>query len=306
MSRGVLLTGGYGLIGSQLKRQLQEKGFEVRGLTRRKPCPPNHLWWNGINPPLKALEGVRSVVHLSGQPIFGGIPKFGNRRKIFTSRIESTRALVDAMRLLSPENRPEVFICASAVGYYGDRGDDLLTEDAGPGHGYLSRVCQSWEQEALNAEALGIRTVRLRIGVVLSKLGGALPNILVPFRAGLGGPLGNGRQWFSWIHIQDLVSLIVEALQNQQYAGAINAVAPRPIRNSDFTKSLAHCLGKPAFIRVPKIALYSILGSLAGDLLASQRVASSTAEHLGFRFLFPEVSDALSRETQSEPTDFST
>lgn len=299
MSGSVLLTGSSGLIGSQLKTQLEGKGFEVRGLTRKKPCPPNHFWWDGVNPPLKSLEGVRSVIHLSGQPIFGGIPKPGNHRKIFTSRVESTHALVDTMRLLSPEKRPEVFICASAVGYYGDRGNDVLTEESGPGKGYLSRVCQSWEQEALSAETLGIRTVRLRIGVVLSKFGGALPNLLMPFRLGLGGPLGNGRQWFSWIHLQDLVSLIIEALQNQEYVGAINAVAPQPIRNSDFAKSLAHCLGKPAFIRVPKIALYAILGSLAGDLLASQRVTPNTPERLGFRFRFPDLSDALSRETQN-------
>ena len=157
----------------------------------------------------------------------------------------------------------------------------------------------------MKAEALGIRTVRLRIGVVLSKHGGALSMMLKPFRAGLGGPLGNGRQWFSWIHIKDLTSLIIEVLRNEDYSGALNAVAPRPVRNTEFTKRLARCIGKPAFIRVPKIALYSLLGPLAGDLLASQRVIPEKAERLDFKFEFSDVSDALSKEVQNEPADFS-
>ncbi len=296
MTKNLLLTGGSGLIGSSLKGRLKENDYEVRSLTRTPTKTKNNLQWDGIHPPSKATENIQSLVHLSGQPIFDGIPKLGNRQKIFTSRVESTKKIVDAMRVLPSENRPKVFICASAIGYYGNRGDNVLTEETSPGDGYLSSVCQSWEQEAMKAEALGIRTVRLRIGVVLSKFGGALPMMLKPFRAGLGGPLGNGRQWFSWIHIEDLTSLIVEILQNEEYSGPLNAVAPRPVRNADFTKILAGCLGKPAFIRVPKIALYSILGPLAGDLLASQRVIPEKAARLGVNFLPPPVSDALSKE----------
>ena len=306
MTRILVLTGGSGLIGSSLKDQLEEHDYEVRGLTRTPTKATNNLQLDGIHPPPKATENIQSLIHLSGQAIFDGIPKLGNRAKIFTSRVESTKKLVDAMKSLPSGNRPKVFICASAIGYYGNRGDSILTEEAGPGDGYLSSVCQAWEQEAMKAESLGIRTVRLRIGVVLSKHGGALSMMLKPFRAGLGGPLGNGRQWFSWIHIKDLTSLIIEVLRNEDYSGALNAVAPRPVRNTEFTKSLAKCIGKPAFIRVPKIALYSLLGPLAGDLLASQRVIPEKAERLDFKFEFSDVSDALSKEVQNEPAGFST
>ncbi len=242
------------------------------------------------------MSGVRAMVHLSGQPVFGGFPGSRLREKILRSRVDSTRAIVDAMTSLPNTERPEVFLCASAIGYYGDRGEELLTEDAQPGHGFLADVCRAWEDEALRAEKLGVRTVRLRIGVVMAREGGALPMMAMPFRAGLGGPLGDGRQWFSWIHVDDLCALIASARRDSNWAGAVNAVAPNPVRNAELTRALAEALHRWAPFRVPGFVLRSVLGPLATELLGSRHVVPARAQTLGFEHRFPDLAAALAEE----------
>lgn len=290
--QSVLLSGATGLVGSRLRILLEKEGLLVRGLSRKA----GDVQWDGTTPPAAALRGAHSLIHLSGQPVFGGVPGSRQRERILSSRVDSTRAFVDALAALPAEERPEVFLCASAIGYYGDRGEDLLTEDAGPGSGFLADVCRAWEAEATRAESLGIRTVRLRIGVVMAREGGALPMMALPFRAGLGGPLGDGRQWFSWIHVDDLCQLIAAARRNPAYTGAINAVAPNPVRNADLTRSLAKCVGRWAPFRVPKFALRALLGPLASELLGSRHVVPARAQELGFEHRFPEIAGALAEE----------
>jgi uncharacterized protein (TIGR01777 family) len=204
--------------------------------------------------------------------------------------VVGTRNLVEALAALP--RRPEALICASAIGYYGSRGDEVLTESSAPGSGFLPEVCVAWEREALAAEAFGIRVVRVRTGVVLDANGGALVRMLPPFRMGLGGRLGSGRQWMSWIHLEDLAALFQFAVESQ-VRGPLNAVAPNPVTNSDFTRELAHALRRPAVFPVPEFALKMLFGEMADVLLASQRVAPAAAEAAGFRFRFPQLAPAL-------------
>src|ERR1017187_5813660 len=185
-----------------------------------------------------------------------------------------------------------VLVCASAIGYYGSRGDEVLTENSGPGTGFLADLCVAWEQEAMKAEALGIRVTRMRIGLVLDSGGGALRPMLAPFRAGLGGPLGGGRQWMSWIHASDLAEMLGFALENPA-PPVMNAVAPGPVTNADFTRALAAALHRPAFLPVPKLALRALFGEMADMLLASQHVAPVAAESAGFQFQYPQLAEAL-------------
>jgi len=195
------------------------------------------------------------------------------------------------MSSLSP--RPEVLVCASAVGYYGSRGDEELTESSPPGSGFLPEVCVEWEQAAGLAVPLGIRLVKLRIGVVLGRGGGALAKMLPPFKAGVAGPLAGGLQWMSWIHIADLARVIAWATQHDGIQGAVNAASPQPIRNKDFTQTLAHLVQRPAVIPVPEFALRLLYGEMAGLLIDSQRVTPTAARQAGFQFLYPHVEDAL-------------
>ena len=295
-ANSVLMSGGTGLVGGRLRRLLEKEGLSMRILSRSPSDDAGRVQWDGNVPPPEAMAGLRAVVHLSGQPVFGGFPGKGLRAKIMRSRVDSTRGMVDAMRALPASERPEAFLCASAIGFYGDRGEELLTEDAQPGHGFLADVCRAWEIEALRAEDLGVRTVRLRIGVVMAREGGALPMMALPFKAGLGGPLGDGNQWFSWIHVDDLCELIAAARRDSRYVGAVNAVAPTPVRNADLTRILAETLGRWAPFRVPAFALKTLLGPLASELLGSRHVVPARAQSLGFEHQLPELADALAAE----------
>jgi uncharacterized protein (TIGR01777 family) len=212
------------------------------------------------------------------------------KQRIRESRVVGTRKLVEALATLP--RRPEALICASAIGYYGSRGDEILTESSAPGSGFLPEVCVAWEREAQAAEALGIRVVRVRTGVVLAAGGGALARMLPPFRMGVGGRLGSGRQWMSWIHLEDMAALFRFAVESQ-VRGALNGVAPHAVTNSEFTRELAHALGRPAVFPVPEFALRLLFGEMAEVLLASQRVAPGAAQAAGFRFRFPQLAPAL-------------
>ncbi len=248
--------------------------------------------WNGLHPDPGTLDGVSAVVHLAGEPVFGGVPTAARRQRIWDSRVLSTRALVDAVAELPEGERPETLVCASAVGFYGNRGDEELAEDAGPGEGFLADLCVEWEEEAARAEELGLRVVSLRFGVVLAKDGVALSLMAPIFRAGLGGRLGAGRQWFPWIHVDDAVAQIEAALDDPSLRGPVNVVAPNPVRNADYTKVLGRVVRRPAFFAVPGFAVKTALGPLADELLGSKRVIA----HPSARFTHPEVEDALRAE----------
>ena len=287
----VLLTGGTGFVGHRLQSALVASGHSLTVVTRH---PERHrtarsgveyVGW------LPDLARQQAVVHLAGEPLFGRRWSAAVKKDIRSSRVDSTRRLVDAMAAAS--QRPEVFVCASAIGYYGDRGDEVLSESSAAGPGILSEVCQAWEAEALRAEELGVRVVRVRIGVVLGPGGGALARMLLPFKLGAGGPLGSGQQWFSWIHLRDLVALIVRAVDDPNLRGAFNATAPNPVRQKDFARILGRVLHRPAFLPTPIFALKLALGEVVGVLTESQRCASEAAQMAGFVFQFPEVEAAL-------------
>jgi uncharacterized protein (TIGR01777 family) len=303
----VLVTGATGLVGRRLLDALLARGSAVRALTRdlsrgAAALDPRALLvrWDGLSPPPDALDGVDAVVHLAGEPIFAGRLNETRRRRIRESRVVSTEHLVSALATVPAERRPRTFVCASAVGYYGDRGDEVLEDGAASGGGFLAEVCRAWEQAAAGAEAHGLRRVSLRIGIVLAREGGALPTMALPFRFGAGGRLGDGRQWFPWIHADDLVALILATLDDASYSGAVNGVAPEPVRNVDLTRALGRALHRPTLLPAPAFALRAALGDLADELLASRRAIPAAALTQGFTFRYSEVSAALTAELGEE------
>lgn len=290
-----LITGGTGFIGRRLVARLERP----RVLTRSEASPgaraaaaqASLVTWDGGPLPGRALEGIDTLFHLAGEPVAEG--RWGRERKarIRDSRVQGTRALVEAIR--RAESRPKVLVSASAVGFYGSRGDEVLDERSAPGRGFLADVCRAWEQEALAAEALGVRVVCVRIGVVLGLEGGALQRMLPVFRLGLGGPLGSGRQWVPWIHVDDLVGLLLHAAARTEVSGPMNCVAPQAVTNAFFTDVLGQVLHRPALIRAPAFALRVVLGEMAEVVLASQRVVPEVAERTGYAFGFPSLAEAL-------------
>jgi uncharacterized protein (TIGR01777 family) len=251
-----------------------------------------HAWdpQSGL-PPAGALEGAHAVVHLAGEPIAARRWSGQQKKRIRDSRVVSTIFLVDAMH--SMEQKPEVFVCGSAVGFYGNRGDEILDERSRAGLGFMPDVCQEWEGEAASATGMGIRVAYVRTGVVLSKEGGALQKMLTPFKLGVAGKLGSGKQWFPWIHIEDIVGIFRLALLNASLSGAINGTAPEPVTNAEFTRELAGALGRPAFLPVPEFGLRALMGEMAEVLLSSQRVIPKVATAAGYQFRFPRLAAAL-------------
>lgn len=297
----VLVSGASGLVGGALALRLRARGECVRALTRDptrvRPGPDTEaVRWNGLDVPEAALRGARAVVHLAGEPIFGGLPNAARRRRIGESRVESTRRLVAAIAGQPPGERPEVLVCASAVGYYGDRGEERLAEDAAAGAGFLAGLCAEWEAEAAGAEALGVRRVSLRFAVVLSRAGGAFALLAPVFRLGLGGRIGSGRQWMPWVHLDDAVGLALLALDDRRLTGALNVAAPEAVRNADFTRTLAAAVSRPALLPVPAFAVRAALGELSGELLASRLVLPAGAERAGYAFRHPALAGALAAE----------
>ena len=302
-ARVFLVSGATGLVGSRLVAQLLADGLVVRALTRDLKAASGRLdprallvRWDGSRVPVDAVHGAEAVVHLAGEPIFGGRLTTARKRRIYDSRIESTRSTVKAISALPEASRPRVLICAGAVGYYGSRGDEELPEEAAAGEGFLADVCRDWESAALEAEEFGVRSIALRMGVVIAREGGALPALALPFRFGLGGRLGDGRQWFPWIHAEDLVALIFAAAREPGYRGPINAVAPEPVRNRDLTRVVAAELRRPALLPVPGFVLRLALGELAEELLGSRRVVPRHARAQGFEFRHHSIESAIAAE----------
>jgi len=274
----VAITGASGFIGSSLAEHLRRSGHIVRALSLRAALPPD------------ALAGVNAVINLAGEPVAQRWT-ISARDRILRSRIEGTQALVAAMRT----QPPQVLISASAVGYYGSRGDEILTESAPPARDFLGRVAVAWEEVAQAAEPLGVRVARIRIGVVLGKGGGALSKMLLPFRLGVGGRLGSGKQWMSWIHIDDLMELIAFLMKESTVRGVFNATSPFPVTNREFTQALAEAVHRPAIIPVPAFALRLALGEMAEIVLASQRAIPDAAQRAGFVFKHPDIYAALAQ-----------
>ncbi len=291
----ITISGASGLIGRRLLKVLAKDGHALTALSRHAGTnlPPGVRLavWDAAKgePPADGLREADAVIQLAGAPV---AQRWNAQVKqdIRESRVGGTRHLVQAIAKLS--RKPQVLICASATGYYGSRGDEVLAESSAPGSDFLSEVCVAWEKEAQAAEALGMRVVRVRIGIVLDARGGALQKMLPPFKMGVGGKLGSGKHWMSWIHLVDLVGLLQFALA-KPVSGAFNGVAPNPVTNSDFTKALAAAVHRPAIFPVPGFALSLLFGEMSGILLGSQRVAPKAAESAGFKFRFPELADAL-------------
>ncbi len=292
----VLVSGATGLVGGRLLPALVDGWAGVRTLSRSgggvRLAGVESRRWDGVDPGVDALDDVAAVVHLAGEPIFGGLPTERRMQRVRDSRIESTRRIVDRMLEQEPDERPACFVCASAVGFYGDRGEALLAEEASVGTGFLAEVCRDWEAEARRAEGGGIRVVRLRIGVVLAREGGALALMKIPFGLGLGGRLGSGRQFFPWIHAEDLARVILWSLE-REVSGPINAVAPEAVRNLELTEQLGQVLGRPTWLPVPSFLVETALGPLAGELLGSRRVVPEKLEREGFAFHYPTLRSAL-------------
>jgi hypothetical protein len=284
-----LVTGGTGFIGATLCRALRGGGHTVTVVSRHaEDAGADTVGWEAVG---EAVGTSDAIVNLAGEPIAAGRWSAARKRRILESRVDATRTLVAAAAAAG--RRPAVFVSASAVGYYGLHGDEPLDEEAGPGEGFLADVCRAWEREAEAAEALGMRVVRLRLGVVLAGDGGALARMVPAFRAFVGGPLGSGTQWMSWIHRDDVTGLIVDILAGEGYAGAVNATAPAPVTNEEFVRALGAALARPAWLRTPGLALRLALGEMADMLLGGQRVLPRVAERLGYRWRYPALAAAL-------------
>jgi len=293
-----LVTGATGFVGHRLLAKLHQPVVLSRNAEKAakelSAFGVRVLAWEPIEgpPPVAAFEGVDVVFHLAGDPVAEGRWTEPKKGRIRESRIIGTRSLVVGLRNLAV--KPKTLISASAVGYYGSRGDEELDEKSPPGSDFLADVCVGWEREAAMARELGLRVVSIRTGIVLGAGGGALAKMLTPFKLGIGSPLGNGRQYMSWIHIDDLVELMLFAAGNANVSGPVNGVAPHPVTNREFTKTLGRVLGRPTFMpSVPPIALKVLIGEFGQVLLDSQRALPKAAVDAGFSFQFPELEPAL-------------
>jgi uncharacterized protein (TIGR01777 family) len=289
----VLVSGSSGLIGSAVLENLIAGGHSVIRLVRRAPGQ-NEVHWDPDAGTIATalLEGLDAVVHLAGENIAQGRWTQQKKERIRDSRVKGTQILCQALaRLAQP---PKVLVAASAIGYYGERGDEVLTEESPPGSGFLADVCRQWEAASSPAAQSGIRVVNLRIGIVLSEKGGALAKMLLPFRLGVGGRVGSGKQYMSWIALDDVVGAINHAIANDSLSGPVNAVAPNPVTNYEFTKALGKVLERPTPFPMPAFAARLALGEMADELLlASTRVAPRRLLATGYKFLFPELEGAL-------------
>jgi uncharacterized protein (TIGR01777 family) len=293
----ILVSGASGLIGSHLVPELLRAGHTVGRLVRDKSKLGDYdLLWNPREPlDSNLVSQFDAIVHLAGRNIGSTRWSEEQAREVFDSRVLGTRMVAEAAaRAFADKGRPMVMVSASAVGYYGSRGDEMLTEDSAPGTGYLAETGVAWEAATSAAENAGVRVVMLRTGLVLAKEGGALPRMLKPFRLGVGGRMASGRHYWPWIHIDDVVGVIVTALFNERLRGPINVVVPGAPRNSEFTQALAEVLKRPAVFVVPKFAGRLMLGSIADDILfSSQRVVPKRLGELPYTFRFPSLRDAL-------------
>jgi uncharacterized protein (TIGR01777 family) len=295
----ILVTGSTGLVGTALVSALAGAGHAVCRLQRPESAARGgardgfDVPWNAATGELGgAAVGADAVVNLAGASIGGGRWTAERKALLRSSRVETTRALVTALAKMNAP--PRALVSASAIGYYGSRGDENLTEASAAGTNFLAGLAQEWEAEAVKAEALGIRVVRARFGIILARHGGALAKMLLPFKLGAGGRIGSGQQWMSWVTLKDVVGILRLALENRAVQGAVNVVAPGAVRNAEFTKELARALHRPALFPAPAFALRLALGEMADALLlASQRVVPQRLQQLGYRFAHPDLAGAL-------------
>ena len=299
----ILISGATGMIGSALAEALRQQGHKVAGLLRpatrvratgtQTSGQQQMVSWDPEAGTLdQSADGADAVVHLAGASIAEGRWTAARKGVLRDSRIAATNRLIDSLKQLT--RPPRVFVGASAIGFYGDRGDEELIESSAPGVDFLADLTRQWEAASLRASEFGARAVVLRTGIVLDKNGGALPRMVLPFRFGAGGRLGSGRQWMSWLALADLLAMIQFALDADSLTGAANAVAPHPVRNADFTKILARVLRRPAIFPAPAFALRLALGEMADALLlSSQRVLPAKFESLGYKFVLPDLESAL-------------
>ena len=294
----IVITGASGFIGHQLSARLIEAGHELLLLGRAPkkglPSAAGFTTWNPeVGPaPVAALEGSDAIIHLAGEPVaqrWTGEAK----RRIRQSRVQGTGNLVKGIAQAPSAQRPRILISGSAIGYYGERGEEVLTEKSGAGAGFLADVCQEWEGEALKAESLGLRVVLLRTGMVLGHGGGALQRMLLPFKWGIGGRIGSGEQWMSWIHEDDEVGLIEFALKADSVRGPLNLCAPKPVTNAEFTTTLARTMNRPVFLPIPVAALRILYGEMSEVIIGSQRVLPDAATKAGYSFRYPKLGAAL-------------
>ncbi len=324
-TKRVIVTGATGLIGRRLCAKLEAKGYRVVVFSRNPEAARRSMrnagefiaWTPSESGPwAAAVDGAYGIIHLAGANTFGKRWSKAYKQEIRDSRVIGTRGLVNAMRAAA--HKPEVFVCGTAVGYYGHRDDTELDENASPGNDFLAEVVEDWEAEAAQAEQLGVRTVFLRTavvigsnrpgmslpidlrraslsrpGVVLNFENGALPLMALPYRLFIGGPIGSGKQWFSWIHIEDEVGLIMLALEHPEARGPINAAAPEPLTNREFGKAIGKVLNRPSWLPMPVFALKLLLGDVADTLSKGQRVVPRKALELGYQFKYPTAEDAL-------------
>lgn len=302
----VFITGGTGLVGRRLIARLRERGDEPVILTRRG-SHARELFGSAIqvvegDPTrsgawMDAVGDCDAVIHLAGENVFARRWDAAFKEMLHDSRIRSTQQVVDALRRkpVRADGRPKVLVNASAIGYYGPRGDEELNEDSPPGSDFLAKLCIEWERTARAAESAGVRVAFVRVGIVLDKEGGALAKLLTPFKWGAGGPVGSGRQWMSWIHHADVVGLFLFALDHPQAQGPLNGTAPHPVTNRDFSRVLGRVLHRPSFVWTPALALRVMLGEAAMLVVTGQRVLPTRASALGYTFQYPELQPALTQ-----------
>lgn len=292
----ILISGSHGLVGQALNRSLASDGHTVMRLVRRSSASENEIEWqpeSGVIDPSK-IEALDAVIHLAGESIASGRWTDVKKQRIFDSRVKGTFALSKAIAQLNEP--PKTFLCASAIGYYGDRKDELLRESSAPGNDFLATVCVQWEKATGPAVEKGIRTVCTRFGIILDKKGGALAKMLTPFRMGIGGRVGDGKQWMSWIALDDVVTALRFVLNKANITGPVNFVAPNPVTNEAFTRALGRTLGKPSLIPIPEFGVRLAFGEMADALLlSSQRVDPTKLKDAEFDFRLTTIEEALRR-----------
>ncbi|PZM81527.1 MAG: TIGR01777 family protein [Candidatus Melainabacteria bacterium] len=291
------ITGSTGLVGKKITAELKAAGHQVVKLVRKVSNSENEFSWNPDTDKIdaKAFEGVDAVIHLAGESIASKRWSSEQKMKIKQSRVKGTKLI--ASTLAAMDNPPRVLVSASAIGFYGDRGAELLTEESTTGEGFLAAVCREWEDATRDAESKGLRVVHARLGVVLSKEGGALKMMLPPFLMGAGGPLGDGKQYMSWIDLDDAAKAFIYLATEANTSGAVNLVAPNPETNANFTKTLAKVIHRPAFFPVPTFGVKALFGEMGEELLlSSNRVSANKLVNSGFKFTYPDLESALKHE----------
>ena len=292
----ILISGSHGLVGQALIKALEPGGHEIYRLVRHAPNSESEIEWSPdrYSIAISRIEGFDVVYHLAGESIASGRWSDEKKKKIRESRTKGTKLLSDALANLAQP--PKTLISASATGYYGNRGDELLTETSPPGNGFLADICVEWEKATDHAKEKGIRVVNTRFGIILDKEGGALAKMLPPFRMGIGGRIGDGKQWMSWIALDDVITALQFVLTNESLKGPVNFVAPNPVTNAEFTKTLGRVLSRPTFFPIPEFGVRLAFGEMADALLlSSQRVKPTTLADSNYQFRFENLEKALKR-----------